>query len=324
VATAIDAFDDCRHGDRLFAPFEPSHLAGKIPVQLMAYWTGTHVFREGFKTTEFWRDVRANDCNRVWLFHAMANFVWRQPESADDASNPIESITGGPLLHEYLEFEQRFAVKMRTNFGMTEIGWPIATADDVRNHLSCGRPRPGYVLRIVDEHDLEVVAGEVGELLVRADAPWTMNVGYFGNPERTVEAWRNGWFHTGDAFRVDADGNWYFVDRMKDAIRRRSENISSFEVESMVGEHDAVLECAAIGVPSDDGEEEIKVCVVVKPDRSLDPPELIEFMRPRAPSFMLPRYIEVVDALPKTPTGKVRKMELKANWKRQATWDRLR
>ena len=195
--TAIDTFDDCGAGDRLFAPFEPSHVAGKIPVQIMAFWRGTHVFRDGFKTGEFWDDVKTHRCNRVWLFHTMANFVWRQPRRDDDADNPIESITGGPLLHEYIEFEQRFGVKMRTNFGMTEAGWPIATGSDVRNHLSSGRPRPGFDLRIVDEHDLEVPAGEVGELIIRSDTPWTMSLGYLGLPDRTAEAWRNGWFHTG-------------------------------------------------------------------------------------------------------------------------------
>lgn len=322
VATSLQAFDDCRTGDRLFAPFEPSHLAGKIPVQLMAYWSGTHVLRDGFRTSEFWSDVIDNDCNRVWLFHAMANFVWRQPPRDDDADNPIETITGGPLLHEFREFEERFGVRMRTNYGMTEAGWPIVTGPDVRNHLSCGRPRAGYDLRIVDEHDREQPPGEVGELILRSDTPWTMNLGYFGLPERTVDAWRNGWFHTGDAFRVDDDGNWYFVDRMKDAIRRRAENVSSFEVESMVGEHEAVLECAAIGVPSDDGEEEIKVCVVLKPCAHVSPEALTEFLEPRVPSFMLPRYLEFVDVLPKTPTGKVRKFELKREPFGASTWDR--
>lgn len=323
IATALEAFDDCGPGDRLFAPFEPSHLAGKIPVQLMAYWQGSHVFREGFKTGEFWNDVHVHQCNRVWLFHSMANFVWREPHRADDADNPIETITGGPLLHEYREFEERFRVKMRTNFGMTEAGWPIITGDDVRNHLSCGRPRAGYDLRIVDENDLEVQPGAVGELLIRSDLPWTMNLGYFRRPEQTAAAWRNGWFHTGDAFRVDQDGSWYFVDRIKDAIRRRGENVSSFEVESLVGEHPAVLECAAVGVPSEHGEEEIKICVVCKPGNTLSPEELLEFLDPRMPSFMVPRYVEILDTLPKTPTGKVRKVELKAR-PLDATWDSRR
>jgi crotonobetaine/carnitine-CoA ligase len=224
---------------------------------------------------------------------------------------------------DYLGFEKRFGVTMRTNYGMTEAGWPIATGDDVTDPLSCGQARPGFDLRIVDAHDRELPVGEVGELLVRAHEPWTMNLGYLARPADSAAAWRNGWFHTGDAFRVDQDGRYYFVDRAKDAIRRRSENVSSFEVESMVAAHPAVLECAAIGVPSDAGEEEIKVCVVLREGERLDPGDLTEFLLETMPRFMVPRYVEYLPELPKTPTSKVRKVELKREPFTAATWDRL-
>jgi crotonobetaine/carnitine-CoA ligase len=323
LVTGLDAFDYFRDGDRLYAPFAAFHLGGKLPLQLLAYWRGTFVFRDGFKTDRFWPEVRSYDCNRAWAFYAMANFLWRQTPCADDADNPLESITGGPLLAEYREFEQRFGVKMGTNYGMTESGWPISTGDLVVDNRSCGRARAGYDLRIVDEYDTPVAAGEVGELIMRADQPWTMNLGYLGRPEDTARAWRNGWFHTGDAFRCDEGGNYFFVDRAKDAIRRRSENISSFEVESMFNAHTGVLESAAIGVPSGDGEEEIKVVVVLKDDVTLDAPVLAEFLLATMPRFMVPRYFEFVAELPKTPTSKVRKVELKARPFNDATWDRL-
>jgi crotonobetaine/carnitine-CoA ligase len=178
-------------------------------------------------------------------------------------------------------------------------------------------------VRIVDEHDIEVPAGVVGELIVRTRVPWTVNAGYLGMPEQTAEAWRNGWFHTGDAFRYDEDGNFYFVDRIKDSIRRRGENISSFEVEAYVNEHPAVLESAAIAVPSEHGEDEVKVCVVLKPDGILEPEELIEHLIPRMPRFMVPRYVELVDALPKTEaTQRVQKVLLREEPLNDKTWDR--
>jgi crotonobetaine/carnitine-CoA ligase len=279
------------------------------------------VFRDGFKTTQFWHDIRSHDCNRAWLFHAMAQFLWRQPETPDDASNPIQTVTGGPVMSEFRAFERRFGLKMRTNFGMTEVGWPIVTGDRVDDHRSCGRGREGYDLRIVDEHDAEVPEGAIGELLIRPDVPWTMNQGYLNRPEETIRAWRNGWFHTGDAFRRDEDGNYFFIDRIRDTIRRRSENISSFDIESFVASHPDVLECAAIGVPSDFGEEEIKAFVVLISGRELAAGQLHAWLKTAMPPFMVPRYIEFLPELPKTVTSKVRKFELRALSDSGRSWD---
>ncbi|WP_433218285.1 AMP-binding protein [Dactylosporangium sp. CS-047395] len=323
LVTGIDAFAEFGPGDVLYAPFAAFHLGGKVPLQILAHWGGTFVFRDGFKTDRFWPDVRAHSCNRAWAFYAMANFLWQQPPRPDDRDNPLETVTGGPLLPDYAGFERRFGLQMRTNYGMTEAGWPIATGGDVVDHRSCGRGRDGYELRIVDDFDAEVGAGQIGELIIRADRPWSMNVGYLGRPADTARAWRNGWYHTGDAFRRDRSGNYFFVDRAKDAVRRRSENISSFEVESMVTAHPDVLECAAIGVPSDDGEEEIKICVVPMPDTKLEAAVLAEFLMATMPRFMVPRYIEFLDELPKTPTSKVRKVELKRDPFTAGTWDRV-
>jgi crotonobetaine/carnitine-CoA ligase len=222
---------------------------------------------------------------------------------------------------EFRAFEQRFGLKMRTNFGMTEVGWPIVTGDRVDDHRSCGRARAGYDLRIVDEHDAPVPAGAIGELLIRSDDPWVMNQGYLNRPAETIRAWRNGWFHTGDAFRRDEDGNYFFIDRIRDTIRRRSENISSFDVESFVLAHPDVLECAAIGQPSDFGEEEIKVFVVAVDGRELSASGLHGWLKEKMPPFMVPRYIEFLDELPKTVTSKVRKVELRALSNSVRTWD---
>jgi crotonobetaine/carnitine-CoA ligase len=322
LATGLSAFDDMGEGDVLYAPFAAYHLGGKLPLQLLAYWTGTFVFRDGFRTSCFWDDVRAHGCNRAWLFHAMANFVYRQPPCDDDLDNPLQTVSGGPMLAAFRDFERRFGVRMRTNYGSTELGWPICTGDDVADHLSCGRARPGYDLQLVDDSGHPVGEDQVGELLVRPHLPSIMNVGYLGRPEATEMAWRDGWFHTGDAFRVDAAGCWYFVDRVKDAIRRRGENVSSFEVESMLAAHPDVIEVAVVGVPSTDGEEEIKACVVRLPNSDLTAADLIDTVAPTMPRFMVPRYVEFVDHLPKTPTSKVRKVELKVDPLNERTWDR--
>jgi crotonobetaine/carnitine-CoA ligase len=167
--------------------------------------------------------------------------------------------------------------------------------------------------------------GEVGELLVRTDEPWMLNAGYFEMPEATARAWRNGWFHTGDGFRRDAQGNFYFVDRLKDAMRRKGENISSLEVEGHVRAHPGVLEVAAIAAPSEfgPGEDEVKVLVVPRPGLKIDPAELLAFLEPTMPRFMLPRYVEMVADLPKTPTARVRKVELREDCLTASTWDRV-
>jgi len=167
-----------------------------------------------------------------------------------------------------------------------------------------------------------VAVGEVGELVVRSAEPWSLNAGYYKMPEATVEAWRNGWFHTGDAFREDVDGWFTFVDRMRDTIRRRGENISSFEVETLVGEHPDVLECAAVGVPAPLGEDDLLIVVIVRDRAKFDPAALRADLSSTMPRYMVPRYIEVVDDLPRTDASmRVRKHELRARGIGPGTYD---
>ena len=155
---------------------------------------------------------------------------------------------------------------------MTEISSPIVSEPNPQARGTCGKVRPGVDVRLVDENDCEVAVGTVGEMIVRTDRPWAMNSGYYKNAEATARAWRNGWFHTGDAFRMDADGNFFFVDRIKDAIRRRGENISSFEVEAEIVRFPAVREAAAVAVPSELGEDEVMAIVAPAPARRSTPP----------------------------------------------------
>jgi crotonobetaine/carnitine-CoA ligase len=205
---------------------------------------------------------------------------------------------------------------------MSEVSVPLVTAVRSEIEKGCGRPRTGVQVRIVDQNDIEVPDGAVGELIVRTDLPWAITPGYLNMPEATARVWRNGWFHTGDAFRRDAEGEYYFVDRLKDTLRRRGENISSVEVEAEIGAHPAVLAAAVVAAPSEHGEDEILACVTLKPGAQLDPADLIAFLTPRMAHFMTPRYVRILDALPLTPTNKVQKAELRAPEILAGAWDR--
>jgi crotonobetaine/carnitine-CoA ligase len=226
------------------------------------------------------------------------------------------------------EFAARFGVKIWTGFGMTELPTALRSELNPSSETTVGRPfNPDFECRLVDEHDLPVPVGTPGELVVRHTHPWVINSGYKDMPEATATAWRNGWFHTGDQLVIDPDGEWIFVDRAKDAIRRRGENISSYEVEAEVLSHPDVDQVAAIAVPNPDmeesaGDEEVKVVIVPVTGRTVDPPALVEYLLPRMPRHMVPRFIEVVDELPRSPSFKVKKADLRAAGLTPQTWDR--
>jgi carnitine-CoA ligase len=280
----------------------------------MALVGGRLVLRESFKTDAFWRDIDRYRCTTTNLMDTMAQFLVQSPPRADDAEHPLLNVLMVPIVPELEAFQERFGVRVCTVFNMTETSCPIGTEGWViSDRRSAGRVRPGWHARIVDEHDRELARGEVGELVVRSEEPWRLMAGYWRRPEATVEAWRNQWFHTGDLFRQAEDGQFYFVDRLKDVIRRRGENISSAELESYVVTHPSVGECAAVAVPSPWGEDDVKVVVVPAADHRIDVDELHAFLRASIPRFMVPRYLQVVDALPRTATNKIRKLELRAS-----------
>jgi len=234
----------------------------------------------------------------------LATIIASSPPQPNDADNPIRLAFVLPLPEPYEDFEKRFGLKVTTCYGMTEISLPtFPPLEEKMPQKTCGKCIEGYDLRIVDEYDEELPVGQIGELIVRDKQPYTMLSGYYNMPEKTLEAYRNLWYHTGDAMYKDENGWYYFVDRIKDAIRRRGENISSFEVESVVNTHPAVLESAAFAVKDLVlTEDEVMITVVVKPGMKLTPEELIEFCVPRMPYFHVPRYVEITEALPKTST----------------------
>jgi crotonobetaine/carnitine-CoA ligase len=220
-------------------------------------------------------------------------------------------------------FDRRFGMTLVTAYGQTETSFvTYDTPGDWRDG-SCGRPAPGFQVAVVDPADRALPAGESGEIVVRPEDPYSMCSGYHGMPEQTVAASRNLWWHSGDSGHFDADGWLYFDGRIKDIIRRRGVNISAHEVESAVDEHPAVLESAAIAVPSELSEDEIKVVVVVRHGLELTHDELVEHCASRLPRHMVPRYVELRStALPRTSTEKIAKEALRADGVTADTFDR--
>lgn len=308
--------------DRYMINLPMFHSGGVMPVTAMLIHGGSIAMVDAFDTDTFWSTVRERKITTSILLGVMGGFLLKRPPSPDDRDHPLRTCTYVPLNDTAPQFHARFGTDIHTHFNMTEISMPIVSDANPSALGSAGRMRAGVDVRIVDENDCEVGVGEVGELVVRTDCPWAMNHGYAGNPEATAAAWRNGWFHTGDGFRKDAEGNFFFVDRLKDAIRRRGENISSFEVESEVLAHPAVREAAAVAVKSEIAEDEVMAVVALRPGEPFDPAELIEFLRPRMAHFMIPRFVRIVDALPRTPTAKIEKVKLRGEGLTADTWDR--
>jgi crotonobetaine/carnitine-CoA ligase len=256
------------------------------------------------------------------IMGAPATFLLKAERTEDEIETPLRCAIMNPLTEEAKQLAARVGFKPYGVFNMTETSSPLCTPLDPDATNLCGVPREGVECRIVDDHDCQVARGEIGELIIRADAPWTMNAGYYRNAEATAEAWRNGWFHTGDAFRQDTAGNFYFVDRIKDSIRRRGENISSAEVEFEVNGHPQVKETAAIAVKSEFAEDEVMVVVRPKEGETIDPEELLKFLLPRMAHYMVPRYIRFMDDFPRTPTQRVQKHILRSDGITPDTWDR--
>ena len=313
-------------GEGLYAPMTMFHISGLGALQYAACRGARFILRDRFSATAFWTDVRETDAAACGLVGPMTALLAAAPVRDDDDDNPLRSMILGPMIEGMDAFERRFGVRVATCYGMTEVPPIIATGWDHGPWQTCGTLIAGHPwaeARVVDAFDRELPNGMVGELIVRTGEPWTLNGGYYRNAEATVSAWRNGWFHTGDAFRRDDDGRFYFVDRINDTIRRRGENISSFEVENAVMEHDSVAACAAYGVPDTYGGHEVMVAVVAEPGAEIDPAELGAYLAARMPHYMVPRYIDVVAELPRNTTSlRVQKFVLRDRGVTPTTWDR--
>jgi crotonobetaine/carnitine-CoA ligase len=288
------------------------HIAGQWGGVYRAFIGGAtaHV-ANGFHVSTFWNEVQSVGATTSQLVGTMAAFLLAQTPSPKDSENSLREIHMIPLVPDPGGFSERFGVGLFTGYGNTEIGTVLSNPQADRLH-GMGSVRPGYEVRVVDENDIEVPRGRPGEFVVRGALPWTTMIGYQGEAEKTVEAFRNGWLHSGDAVIEDEDGLFTFADRIDDAIRRRGENVSSFDVEVHVNQFPGVVESAVVAVPSEHLEDEIKAVVVLAASSAATEEQIYRFLADRLPYFMVPRYIELREDLPKTPTAKVRKNELRS------------
>ncbi|HEY2052321.1 MAG TPA: AMP-binding protein [Solirubrobacterales bacterium] len=283
----------------------------------------TYVIDERFSASRFWQRAAEVDATMTYILGAMVNMLAVQEPRPSDREHRVNRILGpaGPA-RLWEEFAERFGVELMEGYASTETNCALGNPRGQHRAGWMGRVLDGFQVEVVDENDEPMPPGEAGEMLLRSDYPYAFATGYFGLPEKTVEAWRNLWFHTGDRVIRDADGWLRFVDRQKDAIRRRGENVSSYEVEAAIVSHPAVKEVAAFAVPSEMAEDEVMVAVVLDDGATLDPAELIEHCRPRLARFAIPRYVDFVDELELTQNGKVRKAPLRERGVTETTWDR--
>jgi crotonobetaine/carnitine-CoA ligase len=300
--------DDC-----LYCPFPLYHVDAAYLTVAPAIVLGARVgLGRRFSASGFWNEVRELESTVFDFMGATLTILHKREPLPDDADNPVRLAWGVPMPGFRREFEERFDLRLVHCYGLTD-GNMVAyeSPEEDAPEGSCGTIHPAFDVRILDAGDGELPRGEIGEICIRPNEPDIVMQGYFGMPEATLAAFRNLWFHTGDRGRMDDAGRLFFEGRQKDAIRRRGENISAFEIEDVVNGHPAVLECAAIGVASELTEEDVKVVVVRRNGTRLDAEELREFCRDRMARFMVPDHVEFVDALPKTGTGKVEKYKLR-------------
>lgn len=273
----------------------------------------TAAYDERFHASTYWESAARMGATHVSLLISMVNVLFKQPERPTDRSHRVRvALTAGATREVWPVFEQRFGLSIIELYGMTECGCTTLMNPPDRVRVgSVGTPLGFVEAAVVDDEDRPVPVGARGELIVRPRAPYTMFLGYLNKADQTVSAWRNLWFHTGDYVTADADGYYYFVDRKKDVIRRRGENLAPYDVESVLNTHPAVFETVVVGVPSPLGEEDVKAFVQLRPGQTLEARDLFQFAAERLPFFMVPRYLEFVDEIPKTANQKSQRYLLK-------------
>jgi len=298
------------------------HLSAAPSVLAPMLVGGTTVLAEAFHPGQVWDEIRAHGAVGFAGAGAMVSMLQNLPADPRDAQLPLRFISAAPIdAGSYRDIEKRYGCRIVTMYGLTE-AFPIAlkaVADDGVPGTS-GRPNPDFDVRILDERGNPLPAGTVGEIACRPKSPHVMSEGYVSQGLRVDP--HPEWFRTGDLGRLDADQNLTYVDRVKDSLRRRGENVSSVEVETVVMHHPAVAEAAAVGVPSELGEDDILLVVTMPPGAALDCAELLDFCADRMPYFCVPRFVEVVDELPKNGIGRIRKDLLRSRGVHPGAWDR--
>jgi carnitine-CoA ligase len=283
----------------------------------------TQVVEPRFSVSGFWPVLAQSGATVTYLLGAMVPMLLSRPPSPAEREHRVRvALAPGVPANFHEPFTSRTGIVLLDGFGSTESNLIIASRPDDRKPGYMGLLVPGFDARVVDDADNDVADGEAGELIIRADEPFSIANGYFAMPEKTVEAWRNLWLHTGDRVVRETDGYYRFVDRMKDVIRRRGENISSYEVEQVLGGHPAVALAAVFPVSSELAEDEVMAAIVLKDGARVSEEELVRFCENRMPYFAVPRFVELTETLPRTESGKVQKYKLRERGRTAATWDR--
>lgn len=315
---------DLSHNDRAYSMFPLFHVTARsVIVGSMLFAGGSIVLRSGFSLSGYWDDVRDSHATFFGYMGSVIHLLHSQEPLPSDADHDVRIAFGAAAPPGIIDdFEQRFGISLIEVYGSTELGVATAPYGSKKKLGTMGVTCPHLIVEVHDENDFPVAAGVEGEIVTRPAVPFGMFQGYWKLPEYTVDAWRNLWFHTGDAGKYDDDGFLIFTDRIKDSLRRRGENISSFEVERAVQSHEDVLECAAYAVPSEIAEDEVMIAVVTRGGSTIDPVDLFAHCIGVMPRFAVPRYIRFMDELPKTPSQRSQKYKLRDDGITSDSFDR--
>lgn len=318
----VNGFDS---SSTYYSPFPMYHSnAFGLSLIMPILYQGSGVTASSFSVSAFWAECRKYHVTHVSLFGPIYLMIFHQPPRPDDADNSIVYSLGYCPEEVWDCFERRFNLKIKPVYALSECTMvsyfphdePVVRGTD-------GRPNPEIEVKILDDDGLELPADEPGEICIRPRRPGVMFDGYYKNPQATVEAFRDCWFHTGDIGRISVDGLLTFVDRKADYLRRRGENVSTYEVEQVILRFDCVAEVAVHAVASELAEDEIKATIITKPGESLNCAALLDFCSAHMPYYAVPRFVEVVESLPKSPIGRVQKFELRERGITANTWDAM-
>jgi len=327
LAEQVERAWERRRDDIVLTPLPLFHFnAISIAVVGTLVAGGSAVIERKFSVSNFWPEVKRTGATMVSMLGSLAILIANAEDHPDQRGHKLRLCAAAPMPPDTdAAWGQRFGCKtFSAGYGLTEASLiSMLDAGEPNKPGAAGKPNlHDFDVRIVDDDDVPAATGEAGEIVCRPNGPNLMFAGYWNRPDATVEATRNLWFHTGDLGRVDDDGYLFFVDRKKDALRRRGENISSFEMEKTLYGHRALRDVAVHAVPSELGEDDVKITVVLQDDAQLTEEELCRWMAERVPYFAIPRYVEFRDDLPRNPVGRVLKYQLREEGVTPTTWDR--
>lgn len=316
---AVLNITDAKQGD-VFLLWEALHHGAGVAVIISAVIGGvTLAMVERFSASGFWDDVRRHGVTHIHYLGGVLPLLLKQKPSERDRDHNVRIAWGGGCPPEiWRDVEERFGVELREGYGLSELITFVTLNKDGRVG-SCGRPLSLFDMMIADDEGNEVPRGETGEIVARGTQKGLGFLGYFRNEQTTRDTVRDGWLLTGDLGRMDEDGYIFYAGRKKEMLRRRGINISAWEVEQVVNKHAAVAESALVGVPSELGEDELKIFVKLVDGAAFDPMELVTFCETRMPYYQVPRYVAVIEEFPKTPTQRIRKKELSRGT--EGAWD---